>query len=143
MIRLRTLLWLAALSALAVSGDLDRAAGAPPAQARSLNDGVYTQSQADRGLALWEKTCLGCHQHDQYVGYLDGWEGLPVSYLFDEIAVTMPEDNPGGLSREQYADILVYVFSINGAPAGDEEMGSDEDELEAIMIEVANGGIPR
>lgn len=140
MIRLPAFLGLAAIGAMAVSGGLLQAAGAAPGQTRGLNDGVYTQAQADRGLEVWEKTCSECHQYDQFVGYLDDWEGLPVSYMFDEVAALMPENNPGGLKRQQYADVLAYVFSINGAPTGDQEMGSDEDELEAITIEVPEGG---
>ena len=37
--------------------------------------------------------------------------------LFDQIKTTMPDDNPGGLSVQQYTDVVAYIFKINGMPA--------------------------
>ena len=47
----------------------------------------------------------------------------------------MPTDNPGRLSRGQYADILAYLFRLNGFPAGARELPNDDEGLKKIRIE--------
>ena len=45
----------------------------------------------------------------------------------------MPEDNPGGLKREEYVDIIAYVLKTNEVPfTGDLPM--DADALKKITI---------
>lgn len=131
-----------ALVVLALGG-LGRAAASMPRQTRSLNGGVYTREQADRGAKLYKRFCSECHQPDEFKGYLRRWVGLPVSYLYDSVRSTMPQDNPGGLSRKRYADVLTYLFAINGVPTGEQEMGAEVALLDDITIEVpADEGLP-
>ena len=47
----------------------------------------------------------------------------------------MPEDSPGRLRLSEYADVLVFIFSINGLPMGETEMSSDAELLQQILIE--------
>ena len=47
----------------------------------------------------------------------------------------MPEDRPGTLTRQQYADILAYVFKLNGYPAGNSELSGTDEEMKAFRIE--------
>ena len=54
--------------------------------------------------------------------------------LFDRIRTTMPQDNPGKLSRDQYADILAFVLKANGYPAGQKEMDRRSEYLKAIAF---------
>jgi hypothetical protein len=46
----------------------------------------------------------------------------------------MPDNNPGGLSRSQYADIVSYLLQVNGMPAGTQPLSSDLKQLERIRI---------
>jgi hypothetical protein len=46
----------------------------------------------------------------------------------------MPDNNPGGLSRSQYADIVSYLLQLNGMPAGNLPLSSDMKLLERIRI---------
>jgi hypothetical protein len=46
----------------------------------------------------------------------------------------MPADNPGKLSRNQYADIVAYLLQLNGMPAGTQALSSDPKLLEKIRI---------
>ena len=48
---------------------------------------------------------------------------------------TMPQSAPGSLSEETYADLVAYLLSEIGYPAGDEELSPDAAALEAIAIE--------
>jgi alcohol dehydrogenase (cytochrome c) len=51
------------------------------------------------------------------------------------MSTLMPEDDPGGLSPEEYADIVSYILRENGYPAGDEDLATELSELETVRIE--------
>ncbi len=60
--------------------------------------------------------------------------GLTAGDLFDRIHDTMPQDNPGKLSRQQYADILAFVLKENGYAAGQKELDTRSPFLKAIAF---------
>ena len=95
---------------------------------RSTSDGVFTAAQAERGKAVYEQSCKNCHQADFYVERLQRWENKPVSELFESLSTTMPADNVGSLATSEYVDVLAYVFSITGSPAGKTELTTDNYE---------------
>ena len=111
----------------------------------SLSSGVYTADQAKRGQAVYLDACAKCHLEDFSGGtgspplvgdeFLKGWTGKTVGALFDEVRMTMPFDNPGGLKPEQYADVLAYIFSANKFPAGSQELAHDVAPLQQIQID--------
>lgn len=125
-----------ACAAFAIAGvlALGWAASTAAGQARTTNDGVYTREQAERGEKVYLKVCAECHQPEQFRDYLRRWVGLPVEYFYQVLRATMPENNPGGLTRQEYADVLSYVFAINGTPPGEQELGVETEQLEAITI---------
>ena len=47
----------------------------------------------------------------------------------------MPEDNPGSLERQQYIDVVAYIFSLNAYPAGANDLPGDDDGLKKIKID--------
>jgi quinoprotein glucose dehydrogenase len=110
----------------------------------SVWDGVYTDSQADRGKAQYLQNCASCHSETlQGVdeapglvgeGFLASWVDLPAADLFERIRISMPQDRPGQLSRAAYADILAYLFRVNKFPAGNTELASDLAALKQIVI---------
>ena len=112
--------------------------------AQTVWDGIYTAEQAKRGEGLYMQGCMRCHGQDLMGGEMapalsDGqfksnWDGVPVGELFERIRVSMPADNPGGLSRQQYADILAYVFFKGGFPAGTTELATRTEMLQVIMF---------
>ena len=119
----------------------------PPSSARSVWDGVYTEEQAKRGEAFYEKQCSACHG-DKLAGresappltggaFLSNWNGLPLSDLFERVRRTMPQNAPGKLSRQQNADILAYVLSFNKFPAGKTELYRQVEMLKEILFEAA------
>ena len=111
----------------------------------TLSSGVYTDDQAKRGQPVYAEACSKCHLDDLSGGtsspplvgdeFLKGWTGKTVGALFDEVRMTMPFDNPGGLKAEQYADILAYIFSTNKFPAGSQELAHDVAPLQKIQID--------
>lgn len=120
--------------ALALGPPLAEAQASPPA--RSVWDSTYTAEQATNGETTFSYTCANCHATAQFTGpsFLGAWEGGTVYQLFQLISEQMPFDNPGSLPREQYRDILAYLFKLNGFPAGNRPLPDQPDELKQIRI---------
>ena len=90
----------------------------------TVQAGVYSTEQAGRGEQLFGEACLVCHQPEEFAdgGYMEGWTGMNVNDFVEFIRSTMPEDNPGRLKRQEYIDIVAYLFQANGLPSGETEM---------------------
>ena len=95
---------------------------------RSTRDGAFTSEQADRGKAVYDRSCVSCHPAEFYRERLERWQNKPVAELFEVVSTTMPSDKPGALLTSEYVDVLAYVFSIAGAPAGSNELTTDNME---------------
>jgi mono/diheme cytochrome c family protein len=110
----------------------------------SVLDGVYTDAQATRGSDQYAQNCAACHgsglsgngEAPALVGaeFISDWAGLTLGDLADRIHNTMPQDNPGKLSRAQYADILAFVLKANGYSAGQKELDSRVEYSKAIAF---------
>lgn len=124
----------------------DAAQAQPSAGTRSVLDGVYTEDQAKRGKTRYRR-CLLCHL-DELQGdpakqvapiageaFLEKWSSHTVKELFEKFSTTMPQDSPGSLSPQEYADVLSYIFQVNKFPAGKEELSAQHDQLDRILIE--------
>jgi len=115
------------------------------AESRSVWDGVYTEEQAKRGEDLYRKQCAACHGEMLNGGesapplsggvFLSNWNGLTVGDLFDRIRKTMPLNTPGKLTRQQNADILAFVFSVNKFPSGKKELQNKTEFLKEIRFD--------
>jgi cytochrome c5 len=99
--------------------------------ARTVADGVYTDTQAARGAAVYDGACSGCHRAD--LGGATGpslkeqrfareFAGKDLKALFTKIAATMPRNAPGSLGDNVNLDILAHLLKENGFPAGSEEL---------------------
>jgi mono/diheme cytochrome c family protein len=117
------------------------------AQTVSIWDGVYTDAQAARGELAFGAHCANCHganlggtgEAPALAGpqFLSDFDGLSVGDLFDRIRTTMPQDNPGSLSRDQLADILAFLLKANGLPSGSKELDRRSEYLKAIGFSAA------
>lgn len=122
-------------------------AQAPEAESRSVWDGVYTEEQAKRGEPVYSKECASCHGAALTGGesappltggvFLANWNGLTLGDLFDRIRKTMPQTNPGRLTRQQDADILAFILSANKFPAGKTELYRQSEMLKEIRFDSA------
>ena len=104
---------------------------------RTIRDGVFSAAQAARGERLFESICTNCHEITEFTAagaYLEEVEGKPLWETFEYIWAEMPEDEPGSLNPEDYADVLAYIFSIYGLPSGAAALPIDRESLEAITI---------
>lgn len=115
------------------------------AVSRSVWDGVYTKQQAGRGQSAYREECLKCHAENLMGGetapalagdeFLHKWTGKTIGDLFELIRKTMPSEDPGNLSRRQYADIVAYILSVNEFPGGQKDLEGDTAALNDIRIE--------
>jgi mono/diheme cytochrome c family protein len=104
---------------------------------KSVKAGVYTAAQADRGVTLFRSKCASCHAPNRFTDdlFYASFAGKPLWEMFDVISDSMPEDNPGSLKKEEYADVIAYLLKLNKFPAGDTDLPIDKDALSAIMME--------
>ena len=107
------------------------------AAGKSVWQGVYTDAQAARGDTEHQNNCTSCHGTEKYAGdaFVTAWVGRTAFDLFDQIKTTMPDDNPGGLSVQQYTDIVAYIFKVNGMPAGADSLPADPEAMRRIKID--------
>jgi cytochrome c len=113
-------------------------------QPQTVWSGVYTEAQAYRGEKIAQTTCIGCHGSGLDGGdsgpkltgtsFIENWSSQPVSQLFDWIREAMPSDAPGTLSKDDTAAVVAYIFKINKMPAGKQELPTDLELLERILV---------
>ncbi len=116
--------------------DVSAGAAAGAAQ-KTVNDGIYTAAQADRGEALFKTQCESCHTPRDLASdeFVTKWTGKPLFELYDLVHATMPMDNPGSLKPEQAADALAHILRLNRFPAGEEELTTAPEALKAVKFE--------
>ena len=104
---------------------------APPAEA-SASNAYYTETQARRGSGLFRDNCVSCHASSEFTGatFKRRWTNRTVGDIYEFVLYSMPDDNPGGLPQQTYADIIAYFLQLNDLPAGDTELSTS---MEALM----------
>jgi mono/diheme cytochrome c family protein len=127
------------------------------ARATSIWDGVYTDAQATRGRDTFTGQCSRCHgtRGDGQEGraadappapslvgsaLFEDWGGAPVAVWHQFTSTTMPINNPGALSAQEYTDAFTYLLQISGVPAGDDELPAGPEALQTIVIEAEPEG---
>lgn len=111
---------------------------------RTQWDGIFTDAQAKRGEVVYHRHCASCHGANlagaEFGPELRGkafgarWNGESMAALFGRIKATMPEQAPGTLSDRQYVDVLAFIVSMGGPPAGDTELSTQADALSRITF---------
>jgi mono/diheme cytochrome c family protein len=118
-------LWLASATASLVTAQTSTVR-------RTVWDGVYTESQAARGVTAFGQSCAGCHAlAAQGKAPLVGdpfWKSFAqksVGDLFEYVSANMPNGTPGSLDESTYRDIVALMLKSNGFPAGTAELRRD------------------
>src|SRR5690349_7024976 len=112
--------------------------------AKTQWDGVYTADQAKRGEPLYSQYCASCHGPDLTGGemapgltggeFQSNWNDLSLGELFERMRISMPQNAPGSLSRQQNSDILAFVLYKGNFPAGSSELPTQTDVLNTIKF---------
>ena len=133
-------LTMVAAASLAVSAGSEAVA-----EDQSAWDGVFTEEQATRGKETYQQECASCHLDDLLgdgiapplvgVPFSFRWSDLSVGDMYMAIRTTMPQGAPASLSVSGYVDIVAYMLQVNEFPAGDSELPTEEDALNAIIID--------
>jgi mono/diheme cytochrome c family protein len=119
-------------TAVLAAGLFDRTLRAQTA--KTVADGVYSETQATRGAASYDTSCSGCHRPD--LGGANGpalrgerfariFAGKDLKTLYTKIATTMPRGAAASLGDAVYLDIVAHLLRENGFPAGDGELVAD------------------
>ena len=109
------------LAGLAAAGFCSAVAAAAPLPA------LYTKAQAKAGHEAFETHCSMCHGKNLQgisgpalvgQGFASASNNYTVAAIFDELSQQMPAGAPGSLPHKDYADIMAFILSKNGYPAG-------------------------
>ena len=134
--------------ALSAQGVLDRRpnlAGDAVSDAIDLPPASFTMAQVERARPVYGRLCAECHG-DSFTGgliggpplrgaiFLQRWGGRSVAPLFAYTSSQMPQGGAGGLSGQQYADLIALILDANGHVPGDDELGPEPSELERVGV---------
>jgi len=133
-----------ALCAMALFGMASIAVVAAEAgQPMTVNAGVFSPAQAERGRLAYQAHCAACHG-ETLTGegapalagpFWTAWSGRSLDELYLLVQGSMPQQAPESLPPETYADIIAYMLRIGGYPSGSQPLPADEAEIAAIRIE--------
>ena len=111
---------------------------------KSVWDGVFSPEQAARGEAQYIARCAACHgatlggtgeapglNGGEFVSHYDQ---LTIADLFDRVRTTMPQNDPGSMTRDEYADIVAFLLKSNGFPAGTAALDRRSEVMATIAI---------
>jgi mono/diheme cytochrome c family protein len=103
----------------------------PAVPEASAANAFYTNQQASRGDGLFRDNCVACHSSSEFSGasFERRWRNRAVGDIYEFVLYAMPDDNPGGLPEQTYADIVAYMLQMNDFPAGDSELPMSLDML--------------
>ena len=132
---------LAAISIGMAISDVSRGSGSE----RSVNDGVFTAEQAERGADIYAQHCVECHGTNMRGGPASPgvaglefkflWNGKTVGELYESARTKMPPGKAGLLSDQEYVDVMAAILKGNGFPVGDDsELLADKKLLDEILI---------
>ncbi len=127
----------------ALAGCASTSAGAPasdgaqtvfadtPVEPEASSNMFYSNQQASRGEGLFRDNCVSCHSSSEFSGssFERRWRNRAVGDIYEFILYSMPDDNPGGLPEQTYADIVAYMLQMNDFPAGSSELPTSLDAL--------------
>jgi mono/diheme cytochrome c family protein len=129
--RLRVKLRRTAAALVILAATLVTATAGAQEGGKTVADGVYTDTQASRGAAVYDGACGGCHRPDLGGGtgpalrdqrFAREFAGKDLKTLFTKIVTTMPRNSPASLGENTYLDIVAHLLRENGFPAGSQEL---------------------
>ena len=104
--------------------------------------GWFTQAQVDRGRWEYAAKCTACHGVKlQGTGapplkgpeFAAQWNNKTLKDLYSFVHGQMPFGLPNSLKSQEYADLVAYVLSSNGLPAGQEEL-TPSSSMDRVLV---------
>jgi mono/diheme cytochrome c family protein len=121
------------------------------AQQKTVWDGMYSDSQATNGLAVYNQYCASCHSPNLGGGanqgapplkgekFMENWREDSLESLYTKIRTTMPRRDPKSLSENETIDIVAYIMQANEFPSGS---ALNADGLKVTQIQRKDGPKP-
>jgi hypothetical protein len=118
----------------AVVGEAQKSAG--DENLPRIWSGVYTAEQAEAGKkGPFTGLCRRCHS-DNLEGsergpalkgeaFMNNWDQQDLDRLRSKIRDTMPPDDPGKLTEDDYVGLVSYILQANGYPTGSANLESE------------------
>jgi hypothetical protein len=110
-------------------------------------DGVYSNTQAQRGARHYSNICANCHEGGEPDAeplfgqhFIDRWREAPLDYLYGFISTNMPGDDAGNLKEAVYLETLAFLLKENGYPAGTSNLSAAD--TSDILLVGENGPQP-
>ena len=66
--------------------------------------------------------------------FTSNWNDLSLGDLFERMRISMPQNAPGSLSRQDNADILSYILNKGNYPAGKAELPTQTEVLNGVKF---------
>ena len=131
----KPVLSLAALCSV-VAATTTAAEGQASATTHPDSGGFYSAEQAERGRESFRRTCRECHTDSEFKGrdFESQWKRQNAWNLFNEISWNMPEEAPGSLTDQAYADIVAYILLLNKYPAGTEDLEATPESMGSVPL---------
>lgn len=112
---------------------------------KTVWDGIFSVEQAARGEAQYNARCGACHgatlngtgeapglSGGEFVSHYDQ---LTIADLFDRVRTTMPQNDPGSMTRDEYTDIVAFLLKSNGFPVGTAPLDRRSEVMATIGIQ--------
>lgn len=111
--------------------------------------GIYTKAQAARGELVYQEKCALCHSDDlrgeNFAPPLVGepfdarWRDEILANLITVVKVTMPQERPGSLTDNEYADVVAFILMRNSFPDSAQELSVDPSKNRYITFKKSGG----
>ena len=119
-------------------------------QPRTVWDGVYTESQAERGRVVFSASCARCHgpvvdgvpRRFTADKFWASWGEDSLASLYAYLRKSMPNDAPGTLPESEYVDLIAYLVAANGAPTGSADLTPESIPLTRLTRRSGDGTLP-
>jgi PQQ-dependent dehydrogenase (methanol/ethanol family) len=115
-----------------------------PAEVAALQAPYYSRTQVQHGARAYDEFCASCHGRSlndgQFGPPLKGtsferaWAGRSLGALGSFLQQRMPPGAEGSMTLEEYTDLLAYLLSVNGVPAGDNDLPADSNAWNGMAM---------
>jgi mono/diheme cytochrome c family protein len=116
------------------------------AASRSIWDGVFSEAQSQRGEALYQEHCSGCHGAElissdpEYPNltapqFRWNWGKKTLAERLQRVRTSMPPAAKDSLPAQDYLDVITFILKVNGYPAGAHDIKADSPDLPAIIVD--------
>ena len=115
------------------------------AQAPEAKPGLVPKAQAANGENVFKVRCAECHATSDFtkVDFARGFDDRPLFELYEKIRSTMPDDKPGTFLPQEYLDVSLYIYKLNGAEEGEGEIKPEEEAMKAVRYKMKLEGKPK